>query len=102
MSGLECERPRFERGTVVPWAVGVVARRRILPPSDTASTTIPFLRRCGYEGPIIVVSGEMTRSRRQELMVAGASDVIHKDDIDSVRISEALKTAFNMDAETAA
>ena len=69
----------------------------ILPPSDTASATIPFLRRCGYEGPIIVVSGEMTRSRRQELLGAGASDVIHKDDLDSVRISEALKIAYKME-----
>ena len=70
----------------------------ILPPSDTASTTIPFLRRCGYEGPIIVVSGEMTRMRRQVLMMAGAADVLHKDDLDSVRISEALKTAYKIDA----
>ena len=63
----------------------------ILPPSDTASTTIPFLRRCGYEGPIVVVSGEMMRQRRQELLRAGACDVIHKDDLDSVRIAEALE-----------
>jgi CheY-like chemotaxis protein len=71
----------------------------ILPPSDTASTTIPFLRRCGYEAPIIVVSGEMTRTRRQALIAAGADDVIHKDEVDSVRISEALKIAFKVDAE---
>jgi DNA-binding NarL/FixJ family response regulator len=71
----------------------------ILPPSDTASTTIPFLRRCGYEGSIVVVSGEMTRRRKQELLNAGASDVIHKDDLDSVRLSEALSRAFNMDSE---
>ena len=68
----------------------------ILPPSDTASTTLPFLRRCGYEGPVIVVSGEMNRNRRQQLLAAGASDVIHKDDIDSVRISEALKIAYHI------
>lgn len=71
----------------------------ILPPSDTASTTIPFLRRCGYEAAIIVVSGEMTRQRKQELLGAGASDVIHKDDLDSVRISEALSRAYNMESE---
>ena len=69
----------------------------ILPPSDTASTTIPFLRRCGYEGPIVVVSGEMTRQRRHELAVAGAADIIHKDDLDSVRISEALNRAYKLD-----
>lgn len=70
----------------------------ILPPSDTASTTLPFLRRCGFEGPIIIVSGEMTRMRRQEMLNAGAADVIHKDDLDSVRISEALSKAYKMDA----
>ena len=68
----------------------------ILPPSDTASTTIPFLRRCGYVGPIIVVSGEMSRTRRQLLLAADAVDVIHKDDLDSVRISEALKIAYQL------
>lgn len=69
----------------------------ILPPSDTASETIPFLRRGGYDGPIIVVSGEVTRSRRLVLLAAGAVDVIHKDDIDSVRLSEALQVAYGLD-----
>lgn len=72
----------------------------ILPPSDTASTTIPFLRRCGYEDGIVVVSGEMTRTRRQELLSAGASDVIHKDDLDSVRISEALGRVYKLEANS--
>ena len=60
----------------------------ILPPSDTASTTIPFLRRCGYEAAIIVVSGEMTRVRRQELLGAGPSTSSTRT-TDSVRISKA-------------
>lgn len=63
----------------------------ILPPNDTAIETIPFMRRCGYNGPIIVVSGEVTRQRRMELMAAGAGDVVHKDDLDSVRVTEALQ-----------
>lgn len=63
----------------------------ILKPSDNATQTIPFLRRCGYDGPIIVVSGQVTRNRRAELSSAGAIDVIHKDDVDSVRIAEALQ-----------
>lgn len=71
----------------------------ILPPSDTASTTIPFLRRCGYEAAIVVVSGEMNRNRRLELLNAGAIDVIHKDDLDSVRLSEALGRAYNVKPE---
>jgi len=61
-----------------------------LKPSDNATHTIPFLRRCGYLGPIIVVSGQVDRVRRAMLVKAGAVDVIHKDDLDSVRIAEAL------------
>lgn len=62
----------------------------ILKPNDTAMSTIPFLRRCGYEGPLIVISGQVTRKRRSELLSAGAAEVIHKDDVDSVAITEAL------------
>lgn len=61
-----------------------------LKPSDSATQTIPFLRHCGYAGPIIVVSGQVDRLRRAMLVKAGAIDVIHKDDLDSVRIAEAL------------
>lgn len=66
-----------------------------LKPSDNATHTIPFLRRCGYVGPIIVVSGQVDRQRRAMLVKAGAVDVIHKDDLDSVRIAEALARAAN-------
>lgn len=66
----------------------------ILKPSDDAAHTIPFLRRAGYEGPIVVVSGQVTRTRRTKLLAAGATDVIHKDDIDSVRLAEALHRVF--------
>jgi response regulator of citrate/malate metabolism len=61
-----------------------------LKPSDNATHTIPFLRRCGYEGPIVVVSAAVDRQRRTILIKAGAIDVIHKDDLDSVRVAEAL------------
>ncbi len=61
-----------------------------LKPTDDASQTIPFLRRAGFDGPIVVVSGRATRQRRLELIKSGAADVIHKDDVDSVRLSEAL------------
>ncbi len=61
-----------------------------LKPSDNATHTIPFLRRCGYAGPIVIVSGAVDRQRRTTLLKAGAVDVIHKDDLDSVRIAEAL------------
>lgn len=61
-----------------------------LKPSDTATDTIPYLRRAGFSGPIVVISGQVTRKRRQELMDIGASEVIHKDDVDSVRLAEAI------------
>lgn len=65
----------------------------ILKPSDDAFLSIPELRRAGYDGPIIVVSGAVTQSRRSRLIAGGASDVIHKDDVDSVRLAEAVNRA---------
>ena len=66
----------------------------ILKPSDTALNSIPYLRHATYEGPIVVISGQVARARRNELMAAGATDVIHKDDVDSVRLAEALLRVF--------
>lgn len=66
-----------------------------LKPSDTATDTIPFLRRAGFEGPIVVISGQVTRKRRQELIGIGAAEVIHKDDVDSVRLAEALLRVYD-------
>ena len=65
-----------------------------LKPNDNAAQTIPFLLRAGYDGPIVVVSSQVDRQRRALLMNAGAVDVIHKDDLDSVRVAEALARAF--------
>lgn len=73
----------------------------VLKPSDNASQTLPFLRRTGYVGPVIVVSGQVTRQRRTQLIDAGAADVIHKDDVDSVRVAEALHRVFNTGASAA-
>ncbi len=61
-----------------------------LPPKDNASDTIPFLRRCNYDGPIVVVSGLLTQKRAAELVKAGAVTAIHKDKVDSGSIAEAL------------
>lgn len=66
----------------------------ILKPSDRATDTIPFLRRAGYDAPIVVISGQVTKKRRLELIGAGAIDVIHKDDLDSVSLGEALLRIF--------
>jgi DNA-binding NarL/FixJ family response regulator len=62
----------------------------ILKPSTNALQTIPLMRGAGYTGPIIVISGQVTHSRRSGLLANGASDVIHKDDVDSVRVAEAI------------
>lgn len=70
----------------------------ILKPSDDAAHTIPFLRRAGYDGPIVVISGQVTRARRAVLFDAGATEVIHKDDVDSVRLTEALFRVFGIGA----
>jgi len=62
----------------------------ILKPSTNALQSMPLLRQAGYSGPIIVISGQVTHSRRCGLLAGGASDVIHKDDVDSVRVAEAI------------
>lgn len=67
----------------------------VLKPSDNATETIPFLRHAKYAGPIIVISGEVTRNRRAQLLTGGATEVIHKDDVDSVRLTEAMIQVFS-------
>lgn len=65
-----------------------------LKPSDNAVHTIPYLRRAGYQGPIVVISGELDKARRALLLAAGVKDTIHKDALDSVRVAEALVSVF--------
>jgi len=62
----------------------------ILKPSTNALQAIPLLRGAGYAGPIIVVSGQVTYQRRSSLLANGAGEVIHKDEVDSVRVAEAI------------
>lgn len=65
-----------------------------LKPSDTALQTLPLLTRAGYDGPIVVISGAITRRRVAELKAAGAAACIHKEDVDSGRVTEALNEVF--------
>jgi DNA-binding NarL/FixJ family response regulator len=74
----------------------------LLKPNDNAGQTIPFLRRCGYEGPIVVVSSLLTRPRRATLINAGAIECIHKDDLDGSSVEEALATVYKRMQETKA
>jgi DNA-binding NarL/FixJ family response regulator len=67
-----------------------------LKPNDNAAHTIPFLRRCNYIGPIIVVSGLLDRKRAATLVQAGAAVAIHKDSLDSGSIAEALAKIHEM------
>lgn len=66
-----------------------------LQPEDNAANTIPFLRRCNYDGPIVVVSSLASTKRRAALKQAGAADLIHKDDINTVRIGEILTKIYS-------
>ncbi|MGI9403621.1 MAG: hypothetical protein ACR2OF_03805 [Hyphomicrobium sp.] len=58
--------------------------------SSDASQAIPLLRGAGFSGPFIIISGQMTHARRAHLLASGACDVIEKDDVDSVRVGEAM------------
>jgi DNA-binding NarL/FixJ family response regulator len=72
-----------------------------LKPNDNAAHTIPFLRRCNYAGPIIVVSGLLDRKRAATLIQAGAAVAIHKDSLDSGSIAEALAKIHEQPAQHA-
>lgn len=65
-----------------------------LDPGDTALDTIPELRRAGYVGPVVVLSGAMDRARSLVLQAAGACVTLHKEDVNSVTVAEALNAAF--------
>jgi len=67
-----------------------------LKPNDSALDTIPLVRRAGYTGPIIVLSGEWDRERGIELRKAGASESMHKDNINSVDLGEMLLRVFDV------
>lgn len=65
-----------------------------LKPNDSALETIPMVRRAGYQGPIIVVSGEMDRARSIALRKASASGTIHKEEVNSVELGALLLQVF--------
>lgn len=58
--------------------------------TGTANTSMPSLRKMGFEGPVIIVSGMMTRDRRTFLMRLGAFETLHKDDFDTLSLIEIL------------
>ena len=82
---------------VIERAPEIVFLDDVLKPSDDALQTIPFLRRANYHGPIVVISGQVTRTRRALLWAARATEVIHKDDVDNVKLTETLQRIFATD-----
>lgn len=59
-------------------------------PVDRAHDALPQIRRTGYEGPIVVVSGLLNRARKNELLKLGVVEAINKDDLDSGSIGQIL------------
>lgn len=57
-------------------------------------TSMPQVRQTGYTGPLVVVSGFLSPERRRKLFELGAVDAIHKDDIEGLRIAEAIVRAM--------
>jgi hypothetical protein len=55
-----------------------------------AETTLAAADVLGYHGPTIIVTGLLTRQRMVELRKLRVVDVIHKDDLDSTRLREAV------------
>lgn len=52
--------------------------------------TLAKIRAIGYRRGVVVISGFLTRARLIELLRLGVADVVHKDDIDSARLAEAM------------
>jgi DNA-binding response OmpR family regulator len=61
-----------------------------LGPSGSANIHLPQVRRMGFAGPIVVMSGLMTRERRAEVVRLGAFDGVHKDDLVGAAVLELL------------
>lgn len=65
---------------------------------DKAQSVIPILRRCGFKGPIIALTASLTLCTERELTLAGADDVIDRDELSTVRLAEALAAGFTAGA----
>jgi DNA-binding response OmpR family regulator len=70
--------------------------------TGTATVHVPALRRMGYTGAIIVVSGLMLRDRRAELIRIGAFEALHKDDLDTETMIRLLLQLIDLGTPPAA
>jgi DNA-binding NarL/FixJ family response regulator len=73
-----------------------------LGPAGSANIHLPQIRRMGYAGPIVVMSGLMTRERRGEVMRLGAFDGVHKDDLVGAAVIELLLRLIEVQPESGA
>lgn len=61
-----------------------------IPPLDRAESSIRSLHRFGVDAPIIVMSGQLTRTRRIELKRLGPLGILDKDEINTFAVGEVL------------
>lgn len=59
-------------------------------PADRADDALPLIRRSGFAGPIVVISGALNRKRKNELLKLGVAEAINKDDLDSGSIGKVM------------
>jgi CheY-like chemotaxis protein len=64
--------------------------------ATTAEVSLSLMRASGYTRPVIIMSGLLTRTRQIELVRLGVADVVHKDDRDTARLSEAILRVFEV------
>ena len=76
----------------------VVLLDDILSRTDRAEVTIPMLRRMQYAGPIVVITGFVTRERWRELIDLGALAALCKDDIDGNSLRQLLSATIGRGA----
>jgi DNA-binding NarL/FixJ family response regulator len=66
-----------------------------MPDGSGAEATVPALRAAGFEGHVLLVSGLLSRLRQAALGRLGGIDaIIHKDEADSVSLTEAILDAL--------
>jgi DNA-binding NarL/FixJ family response regulator len=55
-----------------------------------AEANIPLLRKRGFNGPIVILSGVLSPSRTATLRRLGVAAIVHKDDADGLRLTELI------------
>ena len=71
----------------------------LLPPQNDSEKVFPYLREAGFKGPIIVITGMTLQSRRRDLIKAGAFDVLHKDDMNSMSVGQLLLRVAGLEVD---